>query len=220
MFTYESKIEEINEAIERRRHRWHLRAVAWMDYDDVAQLLRLHIYNKWHLWDQERPFARWLATVIRNRTSNLLRNLYMNIAKPCASCDENDGDSKCRKYGEQCKDCPLYAKWEKTKQSAYNIRLPLSIENHAQEIYDIPHVDHNIDESVNTLHARMKKRLTPTQYKIYKALYIDNKTNDEVAGLMGYSTSEKTRTPGYKQICNMEKIFIEKARAILKNQEM
>lgn len=216
LLTYESKLDEINRAIERRRHKWTLKAVAWMDYDDVAQLLRIHVYNKWHLWDQGRPFARWLSTVLKNRTNNLLRNLYFNIAKPCASCEENDGDLKCRKFGVQCNSCPLYADWEKRKKATYDIKLPVSIESHTQEVYDMPHHDVAIDDTIESLHEKMKLRLSPTQYKIYRALYIDGKSHHEVADLMGYCTSEKTRSPGYKQILNMEKIFIAKAKSILR----
>ena len=218
MFVFEDKIKEINKAIEIRRHKWQLHAVAWMDYEDVAQILRLHVFNKWHLWQQDRPFEIWLSVVIRRRTINLLRDLYLNVAKPCSSCDENDGENKCRKYGVQCKACPLYEKWEKNKQPAYNIKLPVSIENHAQEIYDIPYQDFDVDANVNLIHAKMKNHLTHIQYKVYKALYIDGKTHEEAAKIMGYLTSEKTRSPGYKQIGNMERIFMEKAKKIIASQ--
>ena len=44
--TFEESIDIINSEIQKRKHRWHLTAIAWMDFDDVSQRLRLHIYKK------------------------------------------------------------------------------------------------------------------------------------------------------------------------------
>ena len=51
----------------------------------------------------------------------------------------------------------------------------------------------------------MKQILKPAEWKIYKALYIDNMSEEEAATLMGYRTNEKNRVPGYKQIKNVKK---------------
>ena len=42
-----------------------------------------------------------------------------------------------------------------------------------------------------------------------------NKSETEVAALMGYKTSEKNRSPGYKQIKNIKKSIIEKVKKTL-----
>lgn len=215
MYTFEDKLGEIDAAIERRRHKWHLEALAWMDYDDVAQLLRMHIHRQWEKWDQTRPFDRWVATVVHHKTTNLLRNLYFNVVRPCVSCEENNGHDRCKKYGTQCNNCPLYDKWERTKQSAFNIKMPVSTESHVQAVSNIPHMDCDIEDSVELVHTKMKAVLTRIQYKVYKAIYIDGKTYEEAAKEMEYSTTEKGRTPGYKQIKNMEKVFLNKARQII-----
>ena len=52
--TFEENIEIIDEEIAKRRSTWRLDAIAWMDYDDVSQILRTHIYRKWDQWDQRR----------------------------------------------------------------------------------------------------------------------------------------------------------------------
>ena len=49
----------------------------------------------------------------------------------------------------------------------------------------------------------------------YTLLYIENKTEEQAAKLMGYKTSEKDRKPGYKQIKNIQKSILEKAKKLL-----
>ncbi len=38
--TYEDMSNIIDVELKKRRRTWHLNAVAWMDYDDVCQLIR------------------------------------------------------------------------------------------------------------------------------------------------------------------------------------
>ena len=61
----------------------------------------------------------------------------------------------------------------------------------------------------------MKKILKPIEWKVYNLLYIENKDDKFVAKSMGYITSEKNRLPGYKQIKNIKKRIIIKAKKIL-----
>jgi hypothetical protein len=213
---YVDKIAEIDREIEKRRPKWQLKAVAWMDFDDVSQILRIHISKKWMLWDQSKAFLPWLNTVITHQITNLLRNLYMNVARPCVTgCSANEGDDRCRLYQKQCSRCPLYAHWEKTRKIAYDVKLPLSIEDRSQEVFTIPGEDDNIEGKVEYLHKRMEEILTPIQFRIYKYLYIEGKDEEEAAQLMGYKTNEKKRQAGYKQIQNMRRIFVEKAKKII-----
>lgn len=224
MYSFEDKIQEIDREIAKRKSKWQLKAVAWMDFKDVAQIVRIHIHNKWDLWDQNRDFLPWVNTVITHRITNLLRDLYMNIARPCVSCpaneggDHSQGEGYCRIYTKQCNACPLYAAWEKSKKHAHDIKLPVSIENHTQDIYSIPEEHVDIQGKAAALHIRMKEVLSPIQFKIYKYLYIDGKPEEEVAKLMGYKTSEKNRSPGYKQLKNMQKVIITKAKKIVNTE--
>ena len=61
----------------------------------------------------------------------------------------------------------------------------------------------------------MKKILKPIEWRVYDLLYIQNKTENEVAKAMGYVTSEKNRQPGYKQIKNIKKSIMKKVKEIL-----
>ena len=51
-------------------------------------------------------------------------------------------------------------------------------------------------------------------------LFIQNCTEEEVAKYLGFKTSEKKRSAGYKQIKNLKKIFQEKAKEILKEKDI
>ena len=57
---YEDFSDLINIAIKKQRSRWRLDAVKWFDFEDVEQVIKSHIYVKWHMWDQERPLEPWL----------------------------------------------------------------------------------------------------------------------------------------------------------------
>ena len=50
----------------------------------------------------------------------------------------------------------------------------------------------------------LKKTLPEKQYYIYEMLFIDKKSEEEIAEELGYKTSEKGRKAGYKQIKNLK----------------
>ena len=62
----------------------------------------------------------------------------------------------------------------------------------------------------------MKTVLKAVEWKVYNYLYIQHKSEEEVAKLMNYKTSEKNRVPGYKQIKNLTNI-INKTKKIFGN---
>jgi len=209
----------IDEELSKRRGKWRLTAIAWMDFDDVCQKIRLHVFNKWQQWDNSRPIRPWLNTIITNQMTNLIRNNYSSFSKPCSTCKYNQGGELCQLYSVQSVQCAEYAKWSSGKKNAYDIKIPVSIhENFASSsdnkstfsAFDIPDNKLYIDYAVNIekLHVKMNEKLTVVEYKVYKLLYIDNKDEIETAKAMGYKTSEKNRSPGYKQIKKIKnKIF-------------
>ena len=223
--SYKDKAAVIDKELAKRRHKWFLYSVAWMDFDDVCQIIRAHIHKKWDQWDQERPLEPWLNRIISNQLKNILRNNYGNYVRPCLNCPfnqsgppEGDAAGLCgfTASGLQCSECPLYAKWEATKKDAYNTKMALTLENHAQEAALLPEPTfYGLDSSIQKLHDRMKEELSEKKWRIYKMLYIDNMEDEEVAEIMGYRTSEKGRTAGYKQLRNLKKFFKEKAQEML-----
>ena len=73
-FTYEDFSDIIDAAIKRQQYKWRLKAVRWFDFQDVEQIIKLHIAKKWHMWDQERPLEPWIGRIISNQMRNLIRN--------------------------------------------------------------------------------------------------------------------------------------------------
>tara|TARA_B000000475_G_scaffold86899_1_gene70412 strand:+ start:77 stop:817 length:741 start_codon:yes stop_codon:yes gene_type:complete len=228
-FTYEEKAEEINIEIKKRRGKWFLDSLAWFDFEDVEQIIRAHIYKKWDQWDQSRSLKPWINKIISNQMKNILRNNYSNFVRPCLNCPFNqcaakDGASASlcgfTKSGMQDSSCPLYAKWEKTKKSAYDIKMAVTLENHGHEVGAMPDQYFDINDAQNKLNLYMKKELSAKQYTVYDLLFIKHKEEEEVAKIMGYKTSEKGRKAGYKQIKNLKKVFKEKAQQILDREDI
>ena len=96
--TYEDKSHVIDNEIRKRYYKWHLHAIAWFDFDDVAQIIRAHIFKKWNQWDQARPLEPWVNKIISNQKIN-------KIFKP-------NMDSKKRKK--------LYLGWNKAVNRTLN----------------------------------------------------------------------------------------------------
>lgn len=213
-------LDIINTEIAKRRYKWSLNSLAWMDFDDVSQIIRIHIYNKWSQYDPERPLQPWLNAVISSQIKNLIRNNYGNYARPCLRCDAAEDNSGCKIYKTQCKACPLYADWLKRKQPAHNIKLPVSIENHTNEVSQISDSPQDITYQISKVHIKMKEILKPLEYKVYEGLFILNEDESVVAGKLGYISNESGRPPGYKQIKNIRKAIIIKVKKCLQNGEI
>lgn len=213
--TFEECIANINSEIIKRKNKWSLTAINWMDFSDVSQILRIHIYKKWHLYDADQPLAPWVNRIISNQIKNLIRNNYSNFTRPCLKCAAADGEDGCLIYKKQCSACPLFGNWEKTKKNAHDTKLTVSIENHSQEINDMPTDSINLEKTAENIHFKMQKILKPIEWKVYHHLYVEGKDEEQTAKLMGYRTSEKNRIAGYKQIKNIKKIIIAKVKKFL-----
>lgn len=218
--TYEECLPIINICIEKRRYRWTLTALAYLDFDDIAQTLRLHIWKKWHLYDQSKNLESWLTTVINNQMINLMRNYYSNFSRPCLKCEFNEGGDLCSKFDTQSTKCDLYKVWVYGKKSAYDIKLPVSIENHQNEVFDLENKTIDVERSAEKIHIKMESILKPNEYKIYKWLFIEHKSEEEVGKLMKYRSEEKNRHPGYKQLKNIQKSIIAKIKDLINNGEI
>ena len=216
---FEKNILFINEEILKRKSKWSLTAVNWMDFDDVSNIIRAHIYNKWHLYKSEKPLGPWLNTIISNQIKNLIRNNYTNYAKPCVRCAAAESDTGCAIYEVQGEDCPLYKEWTKTKKNAYDIKLAPPISSY-QDIKAQESQYFDYETNIQAFNKKIKEVLKDHEYKIYRLLFMENKTELEVAKEMGYGTNEQGRSPGYKQIKNVQKKIIAKAKKLLEKGEI
>lgn len=219
--TYEDHSDLIDQELSKRRKNWFLTSVSWVDFDDVCQIIRAHIYSKWSQWDQSRPIKPWINKIIANQMKNILRNHYSNYARPCLNCPFNsDAEYNLCSFtssGEQDCTCPLYKKWNKSKKNAYNIKITLSLENHINQIdaSSDNFLGTDIDIASKKLIKELKKQLNTRQFQAFELLFIKNMTDEEAAKEMGFKSTETGRKAGYKQIKNLKKTLKEKAAAIL-----
>ena len=215
--SFEESVVLIDAEIIKRRGKWNLSSLSWIDFDDVSQIIRIHIYKKWHLYNPKKPLAPWVNRIISNQIKNLVRNNYLNFIKPCAQCPEAEPDDGCRKFGKQCSSCPLYKDWEKNKKHAYNLNMPVPFET-LENCPSTSYVDNiDIDKFKGYLDKKMKAILKPLEWKLYEMLYIKKMTEQQAARKMGYRSTEKNRNPGYKQIKNMQKSIVEKIKIGIQN---
>ena len=201
-YTYEDFSDIIDAAVSRQRDKWRLNAVKWFDFEDVSQIIKLHISKKWHMWDQERPLEPWIGRIISNQMRNLIRNHYGNYVKPCATCEFALGEACSLTVSKkQNSTCILYAKWEKTKKSGLGLKTPLS-------------------SSLKKLNIHMEVKLSGIHFVAYRMLYFEDKTEEDVARFMGYKISVQKSKLGYRQVKNLKKKFLEIALEILKEQDI
>lgn len=218
--SFEKNIDIIDEEIRKRKNKWNLAALSWIDFEDVEQILRIHIYKKWTLYDPKKPLAPWLNIIISNQIKNIIRNNYGNYARPCLKCAAAEWDDSCSIYGEQCKKCPLYAHWENNKKDAFNTKVTLPLENHIKEVHDMTNEGFDLLKSTQSLSSALKKVLKPAEWIVYEMLCLQNQKEEEVARLLGFKTTEKNRSPGYKQIKNLKRSIIIKAKRCIINGEV
>ena len=217
---FEESIQEIDFEINKRRKKWSLTTITWMDFEDVAQILRIHIYTKWHLYDSTKPLAPWLNRLISNQIKNLIRNTYSNFTRPCLKCSASEGSEFCSIYGKQDNSCPLFAFWEKSKKKAHDVKIPLPLDNHSQEVYRDYNDNIDLESNLRRLNEALEKNLKPTEWKLYKLIYLENLSEEEAAKKMGYKSTEEGRSPGYKQIKNIRKSIIEKTKKLIENGKL
>jgi len=218
--TFEECYPIIDEEIKKRRSKWSLTSLSWMDYDDVSQIIRVHVYKKWHLYDEKKPLGPWLNRLITNQIKNLIRNNYGNYSRPCLRCSAAEGEDGCRIYHKQCSSCPLYANWEKTKKAAHDLKVPVPLENHSNEAFLSGVAPLDVESNMKKINKKMKETLKPLEWKVYEGLFIKGKKESEVAKEIGYITSEEKRSPGYKQIKNIKKIIITKVKKYMQEDKI
>ena len=222
---YEDRIEDINAEIKKRKNKWFLDYIPWISFEDVEQIIRVHIYQKWDQWDQKRELKPWINKIITNQFKNILRNYYLNFAKPCSSCPFDSsvsGDNLCSftKSGIQDSSCPLYAKWTKSKKNAHDVKIPLRLDAQEYESNAFKGESFQVDRAVQQIDKHLREQLSEKHYEIYNMLFVENMSEDEVAKKLGYKTSEKGRTAGYKQLKNMRKFFKDKVLKIIKDKDI
>lgn len=217
--TFEKSLPEIDRLILSRKYKWRLsQAIPSIDYDDVSQLLRIHIFQKWDQYQSEMgPLANWINKIISNQIQNMIRDNYHNFASPCSSCSHNQGSelcSYCVSGYKSSEECPLLLKWEKGKKRAHDVKLPVSSENHQQEIYQRIDESINLHDDIVEFHKEMIKVLGVFDGKVYSLLFIKGLDEDRAIIELGFT--HLTRKAALIIINKSKKIIQEKAKEVRK----
>ncbi len=217
--SFEDSYETINKLLNQRKYKWQLKAITWMDYEDVCQIIKFHIFLKWDKYDPSKPLGNWISTIITNQFINILRNVYLSKQRPClqsGGCYFNLGEDGCgyTQSRKQCSECPLYAIWSSKKKDSHNIHFAVSSENHQKELYSLPSKDYDYELAESRLHEEMEKRLKKNEWAVYQLIYVQHLSDEDVAKKMGWKSKEKNRKIGYGNLARLKKIFIGHANKI------
>lgn len=222
MLTYEDCSDQIEKEIAKRRTKWTLTIFRWMDFDDVAQIFRAHISKKWEKWDQTRKLAPWIQRIMSNQMANLFRNLYTNFARPCVTCKFSLGEEGCEKTpsGEQCTECPLYAKWTERKRNGYHIKMPLELENHAQEVNNKIDDIINFPETMRRVMLELEKHMSRKRFRAFKLLFIDKTPESEAAKILNLRGNPKNKYAQKKLIAAYCDSLQKEAKEIIRRSDI
>ena len=216
--TFQGCWKEIESVIESKRNQWTFKASLMKDFDDIKMEIAAHIHEKWSQYDQTKPLVNWAGTIVKNQFINKLRDIYAGTASPCNRCACNMGNDLCSIYGEQGNSCALYKDWYEGKRYKHEARMPLTMETRLNEVSERADNSFDLEPVMEEMHSRLKELLTPSEWEIYRRLYIEHKTKEETAQELGFKTSEKGRSIGYKRIRKVEKIALSKAREVLSKE--
>jgi DNA-directed RNA polymerase specialized sigma subunit len=114
----------------------------------------------------------------------------------------------------------LYEYWNKNKKDAQNLKIPVSMDYHSIEVRNLAYSSDNFESNKNKLHKKMLSILKPLERTVYQYIYIEHKSDEEVAKIMNYTTSEQGRPPGYKHLKNIKKSIVEKVKKILEKGDV
>lgn len=211
----------VTQEVEKRRGAWRLTT---MDFDDVAQIVMLHVFNKYDMFDPAKgEFSHWLNTLIANAIKNILRDNLMKFNRPCIGCPFNTGGTSCTytQSGEQDEECAVYARWKQKKEDEYNVRASLSLENHANEAQNMQCDFINIDEAKKVIDAKILTILNRREKRMYRLLYIKHKTPEQVGKILKYKTSPKAATyAGYQQLRKFQKRVVILAKQVIEDESL
>jgi len=215
--------EEIKRLVGQRRGKWVLSSMEWADVESV---LITHIWKKMHLYDPSRPFDCWCNTVLTSQITNILRDNLWRSARPCiasslygTSCVYNLGDGICgwTKTGHQDENCPLFAAWKARKGNQADIAAPLSLESHVDEHHNKPSDFVDYDRHKAAIDKIMVKKLTKSDAKIYRLIYIRHWPMPRVLKELNIKGSKVNKTP--IAITKARNRFIKMAREIMSGMD-
>lgn len=219
IMSFDDRLPVIKQEIAKRKTKWTL---STLDWDDVVQKIMIKVWKNYDSYDPAKSnFTHWLNTVISNEIKNCLRDNLTIYSRPCIlGCSYNLGDDNCgyTATGKQCSQCPLYKKWVDKKQDHFNVKQSLPLENHVQEVNSMPNDSMDIAAAKDVIDLHMKEKLKPYEWEIYKLLFIEHKTPEEVGKILKYKACKNSKVPGYQVLAKQKKRFVEIAKQIIREE--
>jgi RNA polymerase sigma factor (sigma-70 family) len=221
---FKELLPRIRLIVSKRKGSWTLSTLPW---EDVESILITRIWQQLPMYNVERPFDNWANRLISNTISNLLRDLCFKHARPCIAsgpagglCVFNEGGDRCgyTESRQQCRECPLYAKWERKKQAAHNINSSLPLEHHDMEVQNIQEDFLDIAAAKLKIDARIIAQLNAHDAKVYKLLFIDHLSMEEVSKRMKYKTQSNSKVG--QVLRKLVAKFKELARQAINNEDL
>jgi DNA-directed RNA polymerase specialized sigma24 family protein len=218
--TFEENYQLIVDTVNKYHTKWRLNILHWMDYEDVSSEIVTHVWKKWHLWDQARPLAPWVAQVCTNQIWNKIRNNYTNYARPCIKCPNNLEGTHCSVTSnhEQCAECPIYAKWLETKKSACDIKMPLELENHSTEVNNMPSDEINYDLVLEKLQIELDKHLDEKSLRMFQLFNFENVEEKDMGAILGLKSRPNCTIA--QQVSTLKDTLYKKVKKILKDSDI
>ena len=224
MIIFEDIEPNIEKLLIRYKNKWNLDVIKHYEFEDFKQDVKLHIYLKFSQWKQEEPFDPWCSRVIHNQLINKKRNLFTNHSKPCSDCYFNNGGDSCgfTESKIQCNECCKFKQWSKGKKSAYEIKTASDIDSDFVEVSQVEDLNIDYEKFLNSVRREIinriesiKYKMTPTTLKIFDMTYMQKQEDHEISKKLGYTTNEKNRNPGYRNLSLHRKIIKEIAKELL-----
>jgi len=213
--TFEDAYPKIKKLLDGKRHTLHLKAVPYLGWEDFCQDVLLHIYKKWSLYDQNRKLEPWLNAVIGSKFKNFLRDHYYRHQAPCARCPLHHME-ECfyTDSGVPDTSCCFFRRWVEKNKNGYDIKLPLPISNHEQEVHAMEDGQMDYTKAKTQFEKKFFPILTPFESKVYVLLYQKNMSEIEASKVLGFKP-EKARKDGSKLVRIAKVAIIGKAKEML-----
>lgn len=210
---YEDNIHIIDQCLDSQKGKWNETSVPWKQWEDVAQDLRKHIFEKWHTYNPERPLKPWVLRIIHNQVFNIKRNIWGKFAKPCSSCDASLPSGMCKIFTYQSDECAQFAHWQRTKEKAYNLNNAVSMDVPNRNENEITKIQVEFKKIIFEIEEELKFQLTPREMQFYTLYFVQNLSEEDVVEKM--NLNKPTDGLKNKTIKNFEKSIGEKAAKIL-----
>lgn len=202
--TFEAALPEIMRIVASRRGSWAY--ISIMPWEDVSQHLLMRAFQKWPLYDPAKgPLENWLNTLISRELINLRRDLYLRTAKPCVGgftgrangkhCEYNLGGDACAftRSKVQCAECPVYAKWQRERESQHHVKAQVSLENHTQEAHNMPDDSIDVMAIKEWLHKAMLAELTRWEGRVYRLSIVQELPPAQVVEILEKEVAKRKR---------------------------